>query len=215
MSFEAKVCGTLRRALSLSAVGALLAGCIATEVAVDDAASKVEEYRHAGTVAETRWTAVDEEPRQALEEALADFDRAVASENAEHPAYARARATWEKLADQEEPAAIYHLGILHLFGLGGAGFDQIVAMSLIRDAARKGYPPAQSYMGLLAEKGDGTAVLVDDGLALEWYTHGARGGHCAAVRRLVKVYSEGGLGVRADEAAASAWRAKLDECRKR
>ena len=105
--------------------------------------------------------------------------------------------------------------MLHMFGLGGADFDQVAGLQLIETAAEHRYAPAQTFMGLLAERGDGTMVTVDEGLAFEWYTHGARGGHCAAVRRLVRAFEEGELGVAPDAGKADEWRSRLDGCRKR
>ena len=50
--------------------------------------------------------------------------------------------------------------MLHYFGLGGAEFHQYRAFELFTAAAENGYPPAQSFLGLMAEQGDGTFTLV-------------------------------------------------------
>ena len=122
---------------------------------------------------------------------------------------------WEPLAADGDPASSFHLAMLHMFGLGGADFDQFEALRLIEKAAEHRFAPAQTFMGLLAEKGDGTLVVADERLALDWYTHGAKGGHCASVRRLIMAFAEGELGVAVDAAKANEWRARLDGCRKR
>ena len=158
---------------------------------------------------------VSPEVREAHLAALADYDEAVASRDPKHPGFSRARETWEPLVAEGDPAASFHLAMLHMFGLGGADFDQVAALQLIERAAEHRYPPAQTFMGLLAERGDGTLVATDEGLAFEWYAHGAKGGHCAAVRRLVRAYTEGELGVAPDAGKADEWRGRLDGCRKR
>ena len=194
--------------------GALAAGAVDT-ASPAGAAAGLEEYRRAEVVAEARWPADDPATGAQYRSALALFDEAVASKDADHPGFGRARELWQRLAEAGSPGARYHLGMLHLYGVGGAAFDQVRAVVLIGDSARNGFPPAQTFMGLLAEDGDGTMVLVDPGLALDWYVHGARGGHCAAVRRVARAYAEGGLGLAADPAQAAGWRARLDGCRKR
>ena len=201
--------------ISAAMVGCLcLTGC-GGAVTDDEGSSGLEEYRRAMVVSEEEMSPVVPEVRQAHLAALAVYDEAVASGDAKHPGYAVAREAWEPLAKRGDPAATYHLAMLHMFGIGGAAFDQLVALHLIEDAAENRYPQAQTFMGLLAEQGDGTMVASDESLALEWYTHGARGGHCAAVRRLVRAFQEGELGVAADAGKADDWRARLDGCRKR
>ena len=184
-------------------------------VAADDETTVLEEYRRASVLSEEEAGPVTEEVRQAHLAALAAYDEAVASRDPEHPGYAAAREAWAPLAAGGDPASTYHLGLLHMFGLGGASFDQLKAVRLIEAAAERRYPPAQTFMGLLAERGEGMMVAADESLALAWYTHGAQGGHCAAVRRLVRAYQEGELGVAPDAGAADDWRARLDGCRKR
>lgn len=184
-------------------------------VAGDDEPTVLEEYRRAHVLPEAELAPVAPEVREAHLAALAVYDEAVASEDPKHPGYKRAREAWEPLAAAGDPASIYHLGMLRLFGLGGASFDQLEAVLMIERAAEHRYPPAQTFMGLLAERGDGSIVAADGKLALEWYTHGALGGHCAAVRRLVQAYEQAELGVVADAGKADEWRARLDGCRRR
>ena len=201
-----------------AAMAALLLGLLpgwGMPGAAGDDAVDLEKYRRANVLSEEEIAAVAPEVRQAHVAALADYDEAVASGDPKHPGYARARKAWEPLAAAGDPASSYHLAMLHLFGLGGAAFDQLAAVRLIEGAAEHRYPPAQTFMGLLAERGDGTMVAADEGLALEWYTHGAQGGHCAAVRRVVRAWREGELGVTPDAGKAREWSVRLDGCRKR
>ena len=184
-------------------------------VAGDDDPTGLEEYRRAHVLPEAEIAAVSAEVREAYLAALAVYDEAVVSKDPKHSGYEKARKAWEPLAAGGDPASTYHLGILRLFGLGGAPFDQREAVLMIEKAAEHRYPAAQTFMGLLAERGDGSMVTVDEALALQWYTHGALGGHCAAVRRLVRAYEQAELGVAADAGKADEWRARLDGCRKR
>ena len=181
----------------------------------DDDSTVLEEYRRAHVLPEVEIAPVAPKVHEAHLAALAVYDEAVASKDPKHPGYKRAREAWEPLAAAGDPASTYHLGMLHLFGLGEAGFDQLDAVLKIGMAAKHRYPPAQTFMGLLAERGDGSVVAADEKLALDWYTHGALGGHCAAVRRLVRAYEQAELGVAADAGKADEWRARLDGCRKR
>ena len=181
----------------------------------DDESTVLEEYRRAHVVPEAEIAPVAPEVREAHLAALAVYDEAAASKDPKHPGFKRAREAWEPLAARGDPASTYHLGMLHLFGLGEATFDQLNAALKIQMAAEHRYAPAQTFMGLLAERGDGSVVAADEKLALDWYTHGALGGHCAAVRRLVQAYEQAELGVAADAGKADEWRARLDGCRKR
>ena len=181
----------------------------------DDESTVLEEYRRANVLPAEEIAPVAPEVREAHLAALAVFDEAVASNDPKHPGYKKARETWEPLAAAGDPASTYHFGMLRLFGLGGASFDQVEAVLMIEKAAEHRYPAAQTFMGLLAERGDGLLVAADKELALDWYTHGALGGHCAAVRRLVQAYEQAELGVVADAGKADEWRARLDGCRKR
>ena len=181
----------------------------------DEGTTGLEKYRRANVLPETEIAPVAPEVREAHLAALAVYDEAVASRDPKHPGFAAARKAWEPLAARGDPASVYHLGMLHMFGLGGATFDQLQAVRFVEAAAENRYPPAQTFMGLLAEQGQGTMVASDEGLALAWYTHGAQGGHCAAVRRLVRAFRDGELGLAPDSGKADEWQARLDGCRKR
>ena len=183
--------------------------------AADDDATGLEQYRRANVLPAAEIAPVAPEVREAHLAALAVFDEAVASKDPKHPGYKKAREVWEPLAAAGDPASTYHFAMLRFFGLGGASFGQLEAVLMIEKAAEHRYPAAQTFMGLLAEQGDGLVVAAGQELALEWYTHGALGGHCAAVRRLVRAYEQAELGVAADAGKADEWRARLDGCRKR
>ena len=183
--------------------------------AADDDATGLEQYRRANVLPAEEIAPVAPEVRAAHLAALAVFDEAVASKDPKHPGYKKAREVWEPLAAAGDPASTYHFAMLRFFGLGGASFGQLEAVLMIEKAAEHRYPAAQTFMGLLAEQGDGLVVAAGQELALEWYTHGALGGHCAAVRRLVRAYEQAELGVAADAGKADEWRARLDGCRKR
>lgn len=205
------------RALSKSASAAMVGLVFWCGVAGagDGESTVLEEYRRAHVLPEAEIAPVAPEVREAHLAALAVYDEAVASKDPKHPGFKQAREAWEPLAAGGDPASTYHLGMLHLFGLGEAAFDQLNAVLKIQMAAEHRYPPAQTFMGLLAEQGDGSVVAADAKLALDWYTRGALGGHCAAVRRLVQAYEQAELGVAADAGKADEWRARLDGCRKR
>ena len=144
--------------------------------------------------------------------AKAAYDEAQASRDGEHPGYVEAHAIWKEMAAEGDARAEYHVGIMHMFGLGDAEFDQQVGMEHVRAAAERGYPVAQSFMGLMSERGDGTAARTGDDVALEWWRKGAEGGHCTAVRRMSRAYRNGELGLEADSAQADEWSAREDGC---
>jgi TPR repeat protein len=147
-------------------------------------------------------------------QAQAAFAEGAASGDGEHPAYNRARELWRALAEEGDPRARYHLGILHMYGLGDAEFDRQLAVSHVRAAAEGGYPMAQSLMGFMIEGSDGTLIVSGDAVALAWWRKGAEGGHCTAVRRLARAYGNGELGLSADAAQAAAWAAREAGCSK-
>ena len=199
---------------ALAAVAGLLLWCGGAGAADDDS-TVLEEYRRANVLPAEEVAPVAAEVREAHLAALAVYDVAVASKDPKHAGFKQAREAWEPLATRGDPAATYHLGMLRLFGLGEASFDQVEAVLMIQKAAEHRYPAAQTFMGLLAEQGDGSMVAADEKLARDWYTHGALGGHCAAIRRLVRAFEQAELGVAADAGKADEWRARLDGCRKR
>jgi hypothetical protein len=148
-------------------------------------------------------------------QALAAFDEASESADGKHEGFARAYAIWTELAQTGDTRANYHMGIMNMYGLGGAEFEQHVGIGNVRIAAENGYPIAQSLMGFLVERSDGTMVKTGDEVALSWWRKGAEGNHCTAVRRMVKVYQNGELGVAADPAKAAEWETRIATCLKR
>jgi TPR repeat protein len=148
-------------------------------------------------------------------QALAAFDEASESKNRTHEGFARAYAMWSELAQAGDTRANYHMGIMNMYGIGGAKFEQLLGIGNVRIAAENGYPIAQSLMGFLVERSDGTMVKTGDELALSWWQKGAEGNHCIAVRRLVSVYTNGELGVEADAKQAAEWEARQATCQKR
>jgi len=139
----------------------------------------------------------------------------VQSGELDHPGYREALALWEPFARSGHPGASYHVGLLHYFGAGGVSFDQPKGIGLIRSAARQGYPTAQSFLGLLAEQGDGVAVRRSDEEALDWYRKAAAQDQCAAVRRLARAYEQGELGLERAPEQAEQWGRRVAGCRRR
>ena len=148
-------------------------------------------------------------------QALAAFDEASESADGKHEGFTRAYTIWTNLAKAGDTRANYHMGIMNMYGLGGAEFEQQTGTRNVRLAAENGYPIAQSLMGFLVERSDGAMVKTGDELALSWWRKAAEGNHCTAVRRMVKVYENGELGVAADPARASEWNTRIATCHKR
>ncbi|MFT5393650.1 MAG: TPR repeat protein [Gammaproteobacteria bacterium] len=130
------------------------------------------------------------------------YKEANASKDSKHPGYATAHEIWSTLAAEGDNPSIYHLGVFHLYGLGGAEFDQIQGFKLIRQAAEAGYPKAQAYVGLMYENGQGMFTTRDVGLAAKWYEKASQSGHCYSVRRMAKALENGELTLSADPDAA-------------
>jgi TPR repeat protein len=148
-------------------------------------------------------------------QALAAFDEASDSKEHSHEGFARAYAMWGDLAQAGDTRANYHMGIMNMYGIGGAEFEQQVGIRNVRIAAESGYPIAQSLMGFLVERSDGSMVKTGDELALSWWRKGAEGNHCIAIRRMAKIYKDGELGVEADEKQAAEWESRQANCQKR
>jgi TPR repeat protein len=140
------------------------------------------------------------------------YDEAAASGDQDHPGYDRALVIWQEMAADGDARAMYHIGMMYMFGLGSVGIDQQTAMQHVRAGAEGGYPVAQSFMGWVVETGDGTMAVTGDEIALAWWRKGAEGGHCTAVRRMSRAYRNGELGLARDAAKADAWAAREDGC---
>ena len=150
-----------------------------------------------------------------FEKALRAMDQANASQDANHPGYTEAYKVFSALVEKGNPGTDYHLGILHLYGLGGARFDQYEAVQLIKKGAQGGYLQAQSLLGLMIEKSDGTLVSTDPAKALAWYEKAAAGRHCVAIRRLHKAYQNGELGLEKNKETALSLKTQELNCKKR
>jgi TPR repeat protein len=144
--------------------------------------------------------------------AKAAFDSASGSKDVLHEGYVKAFTIWRDLAAAGDARALYHLGIMQMFGLGGAKFSREGGMRNIHLAAENDYAVAQSYLGLLAEHGDGSFARLGPDVALQWWRKGAEGNHCPAIRRMAKAYTNGELGLTADAARAAEWKAREPGC---
>ena len=51
---------------------------------------------------------------------------------------------------------MYHVGLMQMLGIGGVRIEHTDGAHLIKQAADAGYGMAQSFLGLQAERGDGT-----------------------------------------------------------
>ena len=147
-----------------------------------------------------------------FEQAKASFAAASGTRDGNHEGYVRAYAIWSELAAEGDTRALYHIGIMNMYGLGGAEFDQLTAIRNVRAAADDGYPMAQSFMGFMVERSDGLMVERGDEAALGWWRKGAEGNHCAAVRRMARAYENGELGLAADPVQAAQWNARQENC---
>jgi TPR repeat protein len=147
-----------------------------------------------------------------FDDAQRAYTEANASKDSKHPGYATAHKIWSMLAAQGDNPSVYHLGVFHLYGLGGAAFDQIQGFKLIRQAAEGGYPKAQAYVGLMYENGQGMFTTRDVGQAAKWYAKASQSGHCYSVRRMAKALENGELTLSADPDAAKDLRTRYESC---
>lgn len=131
-------------------------------------------------------------PSRALEKAL----RARESGN-----YALALLMLLPLAQQGEPEAEYHLGILYEYGLG-VERDDGEAFKWYRRAAERGHAPAQYGLGLMYFDGRGTGS--DATAAAEWMARAAEQGYAPAQYGL-GLLRFNGVGVERDLVRAQMW----------
>jgi TPR repeat protein len=176
---------------------------------------RLEESSRLATLQQSAMDKLIEYRDKRFGQALAAFDEASDSVDGKHEGFTRAYVMWTELAQTGDTRANYHMGIMNMYGLGGAEFEQQVGIGNVRIAAENGYPIAQSLMGFLVERSDGTMVKTGDKVALDWWRKGAEGNHCTAVRRMVKIYQNGELGVDADPAKAAEWETRIATCHKR
>jgi len=128
---------------------------------------------------------------------------------AETPDSTKARealALWEELAS-EDPRAVFYLSAAYARGAPGIfERDEARSLDLLMEAAEKGFPQAQFSLAWQYESG---ALMPRDWKkALALYEKAAGEGHVFAISRLIRVYSQGELGVLPDDAKANYWRAR-------
>jgi TPR repeat protein len=115
--------------------------------------------------------------------------------------YATAKRLWEKLATENDPAAMTNLGIMYEKGVG-VKQDVKAAETLYLRAANLGYAQAQFDLGNLYYNGVG--IDRDYKQAGRWYMAAAMSGHLRAQYYLAQMY-ENGEGVKADNVNALKW----------
>lgn len=116
--------------------------------------------------------------------------------------YSTAKQIFTILADLNELDAQNKLGVMHLLGRG-ATKDSKIAFKWFELAAKQGYSPAQSNLGLMYSQGNGV-VKQDKGTALKWYTLAAKQGYPQAQLNLALLYYHG-KGVPQDYQVAFDW----------
>ena len=110
---------------------------------------------------------------------------------------AKALEYYTLASEQEQPYALFNLGILYMNGLGGVAHDQFKAHDYFIRAAIREVPPAMYEVGLMFERGLG--CLQNFSEAAFWYEEGAKRGHPECFNNLGVLYKEG-HGVMQDDA---------------
>jgi TPR repeat protein len=118
--------------------------------------------------------------------------------------YAKAKQIWEKLATENDPAAMTNLGIMYEKGLG-VKRDMKAAEAIYLRAANLGYAQGQFDLGNLYYNGDG--IKQDYKQAGRWYMAAADSGHLRSQYYLAQMY-ENGQGVPEDRLNALKWYVK-------
>ncbi len=90
---------------------------------------------------------------------------------------------------QEQPYALFNLGILYANGMGGVEFDQFKAYAYFLKAAVKKVPPAMYETALMLERGLGCEQNFSE--AAFWYEEAAKRGYTEAFNNLGVLYKEG------------------------
>ena len=115
--------------------------------------------------------------------------------------YATARRLWEPLAAQNDPDALFNLGLLYKNGQG-VPKDIRKAMDYFKQAAWYGSVDAAYNLGVLyMDKTYGFPSKKD---ALNWWTQAAEAGHPESQYNLGVMYAYG-MGTRADGEQAIQW----------
>ena len=121
------------------------------------------------------------------------------------PAWSQSAADVEALrsrAGQGDPEAQNKLGNVYTSGAPGLSADLAEALRLFRQAADKGFGPAQYNLGLAYELGRG--VSVDERQAFKYYLMAAEQGFTPAKFNVGNMYTEG-RGVAQDYFEANLW----------
>jgi|ERR1039458_1331634 TPR repeat protein len=105
------------------------------------------------------------------------------------------------LADQGDPDAAWHLGVMYDEGQG-VPQDYAEAVKWYREAVARGAYIAESYLGRMYY--DGRGVPQDDAEALKWFRPAAEQGDVDAQNYLGLMYYDG-RGVRQDYVQAHMW----------
>ena len=115
--------------------------------------------------------------------------------------YAKARAIWQKMADEGDAYAMNNLGIIYDRGLG-VPVDLGRAIFWFSKSANEGNPQGMSNYGWMLDQGRGVAPSPTE--AARWYDKSARLGQAEAQYNLGLMY-ERGRGVPKDLPSAAAW----------
>jgi hypothetical protein len=105
-----------------------------------------------------------------------------------HQAPADLRPRLEELAKGGNPAAAYHLGMMHLRGLAGAEKDPAKAFALFKQAAEAGDPLGAYQLGNFYEGQPAGVVEPDAELALKHKLVAAKAGHSIAQNDVAKLF---------------------------
>ena len=115
--------------------------------------------------------------------------------------FLKARAIWQKLAEEGDAQAMNNLGVLYDQGQGVEP-DAGRALHWFAQSAKAGHPSGMSNYGRMLEQGRGIAANPQE--AARWFDLAARQGQPEAQYNLGLLY-ERGRGVPQDDKAAAAW----------
>lgn len=91
-------------------------------------------------------------------------------------------AAVERQAESGDPEAIYRLSVIYERGFDSIPADTVRSIALLRQAADKGYAPAQNYLGFLYSRGE--MVRQDSDSARYWIGRAADSGDAKAANNL-------------------------------
>ena len=131
--------------------------------------------------------------------AWADFQAGMDANN--RGDYTTALHEWRPLAEQGDPLAQYHLGVLYRKGRG-VPQDDVQARQWYEKAAGQGQAKAQFNLGTLYFNGEGVQKNYQQ--ALRWFRLAADQGEAVAQTKIAIMYEEG-QGVSQDMVQAHKW----------